>query len=1425
METNRFDRDESLTAVREILDMLINQCQNFNDSLNNEKIDLNISNKCNTISTSNQKNADKPSRIYAESRTEDKMPVIRFAKFAVDPSSRAQEEKDNTNSVASIILDANTTDSETVLTDSIGWIESNNTGKSDEGDVEPQKDYTLLDSFAYGALSNEIDLKTDILDDIDDKQIMTINLNDENKPSTSTGFSKDPNIETIYIPDDDDEKPFVKSRGHKVCFKFMEHEKSSFYKLQPRSPNSKPEEYVILTSSVEQEEMIATKLFISKSNFDQIEAQNFGDWVWLMAQLSFCSNDGKSLSRVEIKLQGVPPFNAYIPKNIDEVEQCIQLRANFVLSKKRLTHIFKSYQEISHRLCHRFTRRGEEYFVNCSEVLGLEWIGLMFEYNETVFRRDRYVKKYPHFKQSFVANVERSCKTQVLEQNSFDTTDLSDSNAKLVDKIVNKLEEMIKARLDSRISGIASEITARISNKEKDLQKKNPALNNTELQKQVKPKQVFICPQVHKHKCSQTFTFTSHDDVMKILEHLDIPSEVKDRQYKLLEEQFRKNSNYNLFKECCWNKNSPDSTLFYIFCDAKKYGDIVSEDMLTAMQQWVRPKMNQNLIQYKTLLSEIHMREQLQSCSKILSEIDPSMTAIPASKKEEKTSPSVPLLQFFQCPQKYQHSCSENFAIRTFKDVSNMLRHMEIPKKVMQRQHETLKKIYPASLTSCPLCNCNLLHSDGFYHFEHVHFLVSALFYLFSDDAKVYGDKISSELISVVRKLLPKSMKHHLSTYLDFQLSKNKIYQSQAKKNHELELSSAKAFSKSKNTEDELDLHNEVVEPSGRPQVLQHQQNQQRQPRGRQKGSKNKPKVPQHQQNQQKRPRGRQKGSKNKPKSLQFWSRRGPRAASLSPLATSMTGIANEPRSSTLSGSYSECRPLEEINNVAELEPLFFAPPVSLQKDKQNCPQKFVISSFHDVIKLSDHMIIPPKARGYQLHNLFLMAKEYGRTDESYCPIIFCQAPVKDEAVSHYINQHQIESLLFFLFWDAKEYGYSFPMNLLSSIRKTLAVMYDVLLTDYLKFMQSDKNPLKESITVPKVQVMISDEVTFDIEVLDTNPEVAKSLPSSSRGTTNSSITLPTKSSWGTERNTFLSDASKKKKNRQYSQTRGVVTDAELEKIARNYDESQDKTEINQIKRREIQKLQGSNSKSQEKLIKSFVNNRKLLQSSIASKKGEQRIQRLKKNISKALAEIENNFEDAEDDEDDPAEVTAEDDAINISPEPEIENRFEDDEDDPAEVIAEDDVINISPEPFPLSVVEINKSSKKFVTIENEPRLVSSQTFTSFDEMLGITEDRANKRKSEVNDNAEDPWKRLKSSDNMSLGSESLNSYNRYRIYCNSIHIVFLCYTGIGVSLESLQILILSWGLNMFTSVWIVRFTLARKTNVDIFNIPEYLLV
>ena len=269
-----------------------------------------------------------------------------------------------------------------------------------------------------------------------------------------------------------------------------------------------------------------------------------------------------------------------------------------------------------------------------------------------------------------------------------------------------------------------------------------------------------------------------------------------------------------------------------------------------------------------------------------------------------------------------------------------MLRHMEIPKKVMRLQHETLKKSYPTSLTSCPLCNCNLLHSDGFYHFEHVHYLVSALFYLLSDDAKVYGDKISTELISVVRKVLPKSMKHHLSTFLEFQLSKNKIYQSQAKKNQESKLSSATAVSKSKNPGDELDIHNEdilVIQPSGRPQVPQHRQNEQKQPRGRPKGSKNKPKDERILINKTPKKKFPSFGNIHHqppqiaPKSHQTPTVRttpspptpGPGLSfGLAPLAPSMAEIAKEPiRSSTLSGSDSECEPLEELNNVAELDP------------------------------------------------------------------------------------------------------------------------------------------------------------------------------------------------------------------------------------------------------------------------------------------------------------------------------------------------------------------------------------------------------------------------------------------------------------------------------------------------------------------------
>ena len=1103
MEAIRLERDESLAAVREILDMLITQCQNFHDSYKDEKIEWNKSKKCIASSSSNKDNEDIPGKEQIPPNIS--RPVIRLAKFAVDPSSKAPEEKGITSPHSSSILEESTADSETLSTDSIGLDVLSDTGKLVEGDLEPQTDNPLIDSFDYGALSKEIDLKTDILDDIDDGHLMTIDLCDENKPST--GFSKDQNVETIYILDDDDvdEKSKEKSKAHKVCFKYMEHEKFSFYKLQSRSPDSQPEQYIILTSSVEEETMLATKLFISKSNFDQIEALNVGDWVWLMAQVHFSpsSNDCKSLSSVKIELEGVPPFIAYIPENIDQVEKCLQMRLNFFLSKKRLSHILKCYREISHRFCYRFIRHGEQYFVNCSEVIGLEWIGLMFEYKETVFRRNKYARKYFHLKQQYVADTERKCKAKILEENSIDASLISESNAKLVDSIVELLEEKIKAKLDGRISGIASEINARISNKETEMQKKNPALNNAELEKQKRHYtevtnnkiKVFMCPQAHKHKCSKTFTFTSQSHVFKILEHLDIPSEVKHRQYKLLEEQFRKNPEFSLFKDCCWEKNSLDSSLLYLFFDAKKYGDIVPEDLCTEIQKFSRPKMIHTLNQYKTLLSEK----------------DSPSSAIPGSTsimQDENTSPSVPLLQ--------------------------------------------------------------------------------------------------------------------------------------AKINHQVKLSSATAVSKPEASEKSL--------------------------------------------------------------------------------------------------------------------PVVLSLPVSLQKDKNKCPQKIVISSFHDVIKLSDHMTIPPKARASQLHNLFKMAREYGRT-ENVCPISFCQLPVKDESVSHFINQHQIESMLFFLFWDAKAYGYDFPMNLLSSIRKTLRVMYEALLTDYLKFMNSRKNVLNESrsITVPKVQVMISDEVTFDIEVLDTNPEVAKSLPSSSSRNVNEGVLLTTKNSGTTEKNTSLSYANKKKKIRQYSKTRGVVTDSELKKIARNYEESQNKEEINQIKRRKIQKVQGSNSRCQEKLLRSFMNNRKELQKSISSKKGKRRIKRLKKNVSKALSELENNCDN---DVDDPAEVSTEDDVINFSPEPEIENNLEDDETDPLEETAEDDAMTISPDPLPLS--EINKESKKFITGENEPRLVRSQTFTSFDEMLGITGDRTYKRKSEVEDGASDPWKRLKLSDNKSFGSESLKSFNRY---------------------------------------------------------------
>ena len=59
--------------------------------------------------------------------------------------------------------------------------------------------------------------------------------------------------------------------------------------------------------------------------------------------------------------------------------------------------------------------------------------------------------------------------------------------------------------------------------------------------------------------------------------------------------------------------------------------------------------------------------------------------------------------------------------------------------------------------------------------------------------------------------------------------------------------------------------------------------------------------------------------------------------------------------------------------------------------------------------------------------------------------------------------------------------------------------------------------------------------------------------------------------------------------------------------------------------------------------------------------------------------------------------------------------------------------------------------------------------------------------------------------------------------FCITKHIYI---SGTQVSLENPQMLtLMSWGMNISTFVLIVKFTLAKKTNVDIFIIPEYLLV
>ena len=1026
------DKAEALAGVREILDRLISQL-----STNDKEMD-----KSRKEETNIEKNSYNEGQGFFEgSRTEENklpfdkekvsenQPVIRLAKFAVDPSSQRQNDDDaHLTPAKSTSMKKCSADSNIVSTDSPGWTVTDNPAELFHAE-DDNESKSALDSFEYAGLSNEIDLKTDILDDVDDKHVMTIDLSEENQPSTSRGFSQetDEGIETIDILDDD-EIPSDKSKAYLVCFKYVEHEKFSIYNLQQRNPTSNPEEYLILTSSVESEEMIATKLFISKHNYDQVESLNVGDWVWLMAHFTFFPDEGKILHHVKIELEGVLPLNAYIPKDIDQVEKCIQLKQNFVLSKKRLTHIFNCHQNISDRFCNRFNRHGQTYFVNCSEALGLDWISLMFEYNETLVRRDKYVKKYPHLKQPVIADTERLCKSIVLRDYSYDSTDLSEATAKVVDNMVFKLEEMIKAKLDSRISNIASGITARIYERNKGTELQKQTRHYAEVTKRkvkvIHPKgpKFFICPQAHKHKCSQRFTFTSHDDVIAMLEHLDIPSEVMNLQYKLLKGQFRKNQKNSSFNETFYRGNRAlVSSLFYICCYANTHGDIVTEEMLAAIKENVNHDMKEILNQYIQLHANI----------------PPTSSNNPASSEGITSSTSS---VFFPCPQQSKHHCSK----------------------------------------------------------------------------------------------------------------------------------------------------------------------------------------------------------------------------------------------------------------------------------------KFAISRFIDVVTLSDHITIPSKVMGYQLHNLMIMAKENGRTG-NICPISFCNQTVEKEVlVNHFICKHQVESMMLYLFWDAKDYGDGFNVNLLRSIEQVApAGTYKSLMKDYLKFMHSTGNTLKEGITVPKVQVMISDEVRFDIEVLDTNPEVSKSIPSSQNF-----LTLTSEGSGTTQKNTSLSDVSKKKKRIPCSQTRGFVTDAEVDTIAQNY-KWQFYKQKPRLKRTKTGR--SSEAKTKKLLEKEFENKRQEVQNIKSRKQEKRRIGGLKKNNSTALEE----------------------------------NDHSQDKNDPLKVISEDEALDLSRDTSETAEYKKKITETDIFHVANEPVLVSTQSFASFDEMLGITEDRTLKRKHEV-ENKSDPWKRLKSSGTQSMASESSESFHRY---------------------------------------------------------------
>ena len=125
------------------------------------------------------------------------------------------------------------------------------------------------------------------------------------------------------------------------------------------------------------------------------------------------------------------------------------------------------------------------------------------------------------------------------------------------------------------------------------------------------------------------------------------------------------------------------------------------------------------------------------------------------------------------------------------------------------------------------------------------------------------------------------------------------------------------------------------------------------------------------------------------------------------------------------------------------------------QKDKHQCSKKFAIRSFQDVVKMCEHLTIPPESIGLQLHNLHLIATERGSKNQ--CPVSHCKLRLKDDGVTHFINMHHTESMILYLFWDAKDYGDNVPNNFLSALKEVLPSFYKSSLSDYLTFINSNR--------------------------------------------------------------------------------------------------------------------------------------------------------------------------------------------------------------------------------------------------------------------------------------------------------------------------------------------------------------------------------